>query len=299
MKTGQGTRPASLGRRSLADRVARARVPRLAAVALLVAAAFLMLSALATPAAAAKRVALVIGNGAYQHAPVLPNPPHDAEDVAAALKRNGFQVTRVDNASQAELFGSLQKFSVAASASEVAVVFYAGHGLEVDGQNYLVPVDAHLQTHWDLGAQAVPMEWLSRALDGAQVLKLIILDACRDNPFVDRMKGAGTTRSINRGLARIENLGHTLVAYAAAEGQTADDGGGRNSPYTTALLQYIEEPGLEVGPMFRKVTGAVVAATGGTSAALHLRLDRGGASVSRGEGRRNARETGTAASSRS
>ena len=264
MKTGQGRFPASLRRRFLASRVARARVPRLAAVALLAAAAFLMLSALATPASAAKRVALVIGNGAYEHAPDLPNPPNDAADIAAALERLDFQVTRVDNASRAELSNSLREFGHAAKASEIAAVFYAGHGFEVDRRNYLVPVDARLQTAWDFEVQVVSMDLLLQSVEGARSLSMVILDACRDNPFVKKMTGAGTTRSIKRGLARVEPALKTFVAYAAREGKVAKDGDGHNSPYTTALLKYIEEPGLEVDKIFKQVRIDVMAATSGT-----------------------------------
>ena len=263
MKTGQERLLASLRRRSLVNKVARAGMPRPGALALLAAAAFLLLSVFATPAAAGKRVALVIGNGAYEHVPNLPNPPNDATDIGDAFERLGFQVTRVDNASHAELYDSLQKFRLAASASEIAAVFYAGHGMEVEKKNYLVPVDAKLESDQDVEYQAVPMGLVERAVDGAQVLSLIILDACRNNPFVKRMQRGKVTRAIGRGLARVEPPRQTLVAFAAGEGDTADDGDGRNSPYTTALLEYIEEPGLEVDKIFRKVRDAVVVATGG------------------------------------
>ena len=205
----------------------------------------------------------MIGNGSYQHAPALANPGNDAADVGAALDRLGFQVTRIENAGYSELRRGLQQFALAASASEVAVVFYAGHGIEMDKRNYLVPVDARLLSDRDVDFEAVPMELLSRAVDGARDLRLIILDACRSNPFVAAMQRAGATRSIGRGLARFEPSGETLVAYAAKEGTVAADGEGRNSPYTTALLQHLEEPGLDVGLMFRKVRDGVLAATGG------------------------------------
>ena len=226
-------------------------------------AAILLLCVFLTPASAGERVALVIGNGTYQHAPLLANPGNDAADVGAALGRLGFQVTRIENAGYSELRRGLQQFALAASASEVAVVFYAGHGIEVDKRNYLVPVDAQLLSDRDVDFEAVPMELLSRAVDRARGLRLIILDACRDNPFVAAMQRTGATRSIGRGLARFEPSGETLVAYAAAAGTVAADGEGRNSPYTTALLAHLEEPGLEVGLLFRKVRDGVLAATGG------------------------------------
>ena len=234
----------------------RAFIYRLAALVLLV-------SAFATQAAAGQRVALVIGNASYAHAPALANPLNDASDIGAALERLGFAVTRLENADQAALRRGLQAFALAASASEVAVVFYAGHGIEVDQRNFLVPVDARLASDRDVEFETVPLELVSRAVERASGLRLVILDACRENPFAASMQRAGATRSIGRGLARIEPSGETLVAYAAKEGTVASDGDGRNSPYSGALLAHLEEPGLEVGLLFRKVRDTVLASTGG------------------------------------
>ena len=221
------------------------------------------LSLLVNPAAAGQRVALVIGNASYAHASSLANPLNDATDIGAALDRLGFAVTRLDNAGYSDLRRGLQQFSLAASASEMAVVFYAGHGIEVDKRNFLIPVDARLLHDADVEFETVPLDLLSRAVERAKGLRLIILDACRDNPFAVAMQRSGATRSIGRGLASVEPSGETLVAYAAKEGTVAADGEGRNSPYTSALLAHLEEPGLEVGLMFRKVRDAVLAATGG------------------------------------
>ena len=217
----------------------------------------------ASPAFAAQRVALVIGNATYAHVPALANPLNDAKDVGAALDRLGFAVTRLENAGYAALRRGLLEFQRAASASEIAVVFYAGHGIEVDQRNFLVPVDARLASDQDVEFEAVPLELVSRAVERASGLRLVILDACRENPFAVQMQRAGATRSIGRGLARVEPSGETLVAYAAKEGTVASDGVGRNSPYSEALLGHLEEPGLEVGLMFRKVRDAVVGLTGG------------------------------------
>ena len=225
--------------------------------------AVVVLTSLCGSALAVPRVALVIGNAAYAHAPALANPVHDATDVAAALTRLGFTVTRIENAGYAALRRGLMEFQRAASASEVAVVFYAGHGIEVDQRNFLVPVDARLANDQDVEFEAVPLDLVSRAVERASGLRLVILDACRENPFAVTMQRAGATRSIGRGLARVEPSGETLVAYAAREGTVAEDGAGRNSPYSEALLAYLEEPGLEVGLMFRKVRDAVLASTGG------------------------------------
>ena len=214
-------------------------------------------------AGAAERVALVIGNGAYEHVKRLPNPGNDATDVGAAFERLGYAVTRLDDAGETELRQGLRDFRRAASASEVAVVFYAGHGMEVDGRNFLVPVDARLQSDQDVEYEAVPLALVTGAVGGARRLGLVVLDACRDNPFVAKLADAGATRSIGRGLARVAPSGGTLVAYAAEDGKTAADGTGRNSPYTGALLRYLEEPGLEVGRLFRKVRAEVERTTGG------------------------------------
>ena len=220
---------------------------------------------LAGPALASSRVALVIGNAAYDHVPALPNPRNDAADVGAALGRIGFAVTRLDNVGYAALRRGLQAFRRKASAAEIAVVFYAGHGIEVSRRNFLVPVDARLQTDGDVEYETVPLDLVMGAVEGASEFRLVVLDACRDNPFLTSMKREeGSTRSIGRGLARTEPTGGgTLLAYSAKEGTLALDGKGRNSPYTSALLRYLEEPGLEVGLMFRKVRDAVLRSTGG------------------------------------
>ena len=225
--------------------------------------AVVALAAACGQASAASRVALVVGNTSYEHAPALANPLNDATDVGEAFGRLGFSVTRLENAGYAALRRGLLEFQRAASASEVAVVFYAGHGIEVDQRNFLVPVDARLASDQDVEFEAVPLELVSRAVERASGLRLVILDACRENPFAVSMQRAGATRSIGRGLARVEPAGETLIAYAAKEGTVASDGAGRNSPYSEALLANLEEPGLEVGLMFRKVRDAVLASTGG------------------------------------
>ena len=212
---------------------------------------------------AEQRVALVIGNASYAHAPRLANPLNDAADIGGALARLGFAVTTLENADYATLRQGLLAFTRAASAAEVAVVFYAGHGVEVDQRNFLVPVDARLASDQDVEFETVPLDLVMRSVGRASGLRLVILDACRDNPFAVSMQRSGATRAIGRGLARVEPAGETLVAYASKEGTVASDGEGRNSPYSTALLAHLEEPGLEVGLLFRKVRDAVLASTGG------------------------------------
>jgi len=222
------------------------------------------LCALSAMAQAAERVALVIGNGTYEKAPILANPGNDARAVGNAFERLGYSVTRLEDAGRETLIRGLQDFKRAAGASDVAVVFYAGHGIEVDTRNFLIPVDATLARDDDVEYEAVPLNLVMRSVEGARRLGLVVLDACRDNPFAARMQTAGGTRSIGRGLARVAPSGGTLVAYASEEGKTADDGDGRNSPYTGALLAYLEEPGLDVGLLFRKVRAEVLRTTGGS-----------------------------------
>ena len=217
----------------------------------------------AAPALAAERVALVIGNANYEHVPPLANPPNDAAAISAALGRLGFAVTRLDDAGKADMERGLKGLMSEASGSEIALVFYAGHGIEVDKHNFLVPVDASLANADDVEFDAVSLDLVMRAVGRAAGLGLVILDACRDNPFVAAMRRHGSTRAIGRGLARVEPTGGTFVAYAAKEGTQAADGKGRNSPYTTALLRYLEEPDLEVDMMFRKVRDAVLVSTDG------------------------------------
>ena len=212
----------------------------------------------------AQRVALVIGNSNYAHVPVLPNPRNDASDISAALERLGFVVTPLENVGYDSFRKSLQEFKRAASVSKVAAVFYAGHGIEVDQRNFLVPVDARLASDQDVEFETVPLDLVMRAVDGASELRLVILDACRDNPFAAKMQRSGATRSIGRGLARLEPSEQTLIAYSAEAGTVASDGDGRNSPYTAALLRHIEEPGLELDLMFRHVRDSVLSSTGGS-----------------------------------
>ena len=229
-----------------------------------IAGAVLLLTGVAAPAWAGQRVALVVGNAAYAHAPVLATPLNDASDVGEALERLGFAVTRVENADQAALLRSLRAFATAATAAEAAVVFYAGHGVAVDEHNFLLPVDARLSSEQDIEFEAVPLALAERAVARAGRVRVIVLDASRENPFVSSMREAEPMRTIGRGLAPIEPSADTLVAFAAKEGTVAEEGQGRNSLYSKTLLRYLEEPGLAIEPMFGKVREAVLAATGGS-----------------------------------
>ena len=213
-------------------------------------------------ATAERRVALVIGNGAYANAPRLANPGRDAEALATSLKHAGFSsVELARDLRRDQLIDALKIFARKAANADWAVIYFAGHGIEVGGMNYLVPVDARLTSDRDIAFEAIPFEQVLQAIDGAHKLRIAILDACRDNPFLNTMTRAMASRSIGRGLAPIEPPRATLVAYAARHGQMALDGDGGHSPYVTALIKNLETPGLEISLLFRKVRDDVLAAT--------------------------------------
>ena len=223
------------------------------------------LFAVPTAAQTAGRVALVVGNSAYAAIGTLPNPGNDAADMAAALRRLGFEVTTALDADRVELNDVLRAFTRQSAGADVSLVFYAGHGIEMDGVNYLVPVDARLERDTDVRFEAVELDYVLAATVGAG-LRVVILDACRNNPLARSMRRTGASRSVSRGsFGDLDEslLGdETLVAYAAAAGTTAADGTGRNSPYTSALLANLEQP-LEIGLLFREVRAEVLEATGG------------------------------------
>jgi hypothetical protein len=215
----------------------------------------------ADSAIAAPRVALVIGNGAYQNVPRLPNPPRDAGDVADSLTRLGFAVTRSIDQTGDAMRRALVEFGRVADGADMAVVFYAGHGMEIGGENWLIPVDAELRNDTDADGEAISLRAVTLQVGKARQLGLVILDACRNNPFAAKMQRSLRTRAVTRGLAPTEPTDNVLVAYSAKDGTTANDGDGRNSPFTTALLRNIETPGLEVTFMFRAVRDEVMAST--------------------------------------
>jgi hypothetical protein len=216
------------------------------------------------PAFASERIALVIGNGAYQRVPTLPNPSRDAADMARALERLDFRVTRLTNATASEMRKALIEFGRASEGSLISVVYYAGHGMEAGGENWLIPVDAELRTDTDVESESVSLRSVNLQVGKARKLGLIILDACRNNPFAAGMKRSLNTRAVSRGLAPTEPTDNVLIAYAARDGTTASDGDGRNSPFTTALLRHIETPGLEISFLFRRVRDDVMTTTNRT-----------------------------------
>lgn len=239
----------------------------------------------AIPAAAAprlkqgRRVALVIGNSGYVNVPALPNPERDAAAMAATLRAIGFDVVTLEtNDGREKLINALRNFANEADKADWAMVYYAGHGIEMGGVNYLIPIDARLATDRDVQFEAVPFDQVMAALEGARKLKLVLLDACRDNPFAPQMRrtpapedvaAASTagapigTRSIGRGLGEVKVSGATLVVYAAKQGEVALDGDGGNSPFAVAVVQRIATPGVEINKIFRLVRDDVMEATAG------------------------------------
>ncbi len=213
--------------------------------------------------ALAKRVALVIANSDYQYAEKLLNPTNDARAIAAAFRRLDFdEVILKEDLDYRNLRLALKDFANKSAGAELAMVYFAGHGIEVSGQNYLIPTDARLESATDIDFEGIPLPSVMSSVEGANNLKLVILDACRNNPFRSRMALRSGTRSIGRGLAKVEPENNTMVAFAAKEGTVALDGEGEHSPYANALLQVIEEPGVEIGFMFRRVRDLVLKATG-------------------------------------
>lgn len=212
------------------------------------------------PALADKRVALVIGNSAYENVSRLGNPANDAEAMTATLKGAGFDV--VDsrrNLKIGDMRRAFRDFSDKARDADVAVVYYAGHGIEVDGTNYLIPIDATLERDLDIYDEAFPLERILVTVEPARQLRLVILDACRDNPFAKTMKRTIGSRAISRGLAKVEPTSpNTLIAFASKAGSTASDGDSKNSPFTTALVKHIATPGLDLRRAFGYVRDDVL-----------------------------------------
>lgn len=194
------------------------------------------------PAALAqKRVALVVGNSAYQHTSKLSNPKNDATDIVAALKKHGFQIIEGYDLDKAAFDRRVREFAVALKEAEVGVFFYAGHGLQVNNQNYLVPIDAKAEAEEALDFEMLRVEVVQKAMERTTGTNILFLDACRDNPLVRNLaRGMGTRSSqIGKGLAAIESGVGTLISFSTHPGAVASDGTGRNSPYAGALARYI------------------------------------------------------------
>ncbi len=219
----------------------------------------------ATAAAAERRVALVIGNSAYTNASVLSNTINDSSAIAAMFKSVGFEVviSRSD-LGVVDFKRAVREFLITAENSDIAVVYYAGHGVEIGGNNYLVPIDAKLGRDYDVEDESVALDRIIWALQSVKRLRLILLDACRDNPFPAKLRSAGVRAPVKGGLSKIEDVSaDTLVAYAAKAGSMSYDGDGLNSPYATALLKHLTEPGLDIRIALGRVRDEVLAMTGG------------------------------------
>jgi uncharacterized caspase-like protein len=221
----------------------------------------LCLAFAANPAMAEKRVAFVVGNGTYKNVAQLPNPPVDAKAMAAVLRNVGFDVVEGTNLTRDAMTQKLLDFGKKAQGADVAIFFYAGHGIAISGTNYLLPIDADIKSEMDvkLGAAINIDLTLDQTMSDAKV-KLVFLDACRDNPFAAKIKSNSATRSVSvqTGLAEMKSGEGTLIAFATGPGQTALDGQeGNNSPFTRALIDHITKPGVEIQQAMTQVRAQV------------------------------------------
>jgi hypothetical protein len=239
-------------------------MPRLTPV-LLVLLVLLGVVAASVPGRAEKRVALVVGNGAYQYTARLANPTNDADDMTAVLRKVGFEVIAAKDVDKRSLEMAMANFGRQAQEADAALIYYAGHGIQYQGLNYLVPVDARLEDEYSINYELTRIDDVLFALSKSRGVKILILDACRNNPLAERLSSRAVYRDLaqTRGLARIEAPRGMLVAFATQSDQVAVDGAGRNSPFTGALLKEIEEPGIEIATLFRRVALDVNRATGG------------------------------------
>lgn len=223
------------------------------------------------PALAGKRVALVIGNASYESAGRLSNTINDAREMGRALERTGFDVAVEIDVTAAAFEKALENFNARAHGADVALFFYAGHALQVGPTNYLMPVDAKLQSEYAVKRETISAQDIVERMEGSARVNLVFLDACRDNPLANELRGkmhsSGRTAMVGRGLSRIENVGSdTLIVYSAAPGQVAADISrlsSSHSPFTAAMLANLEIKGVEIETMMKRVTQAVRDATGG------------------------------------
>ncbi|WP_420971555.1 caspase family protein [Bradyrhizobium sp. B120] len=219
------------------------------------------LTVLPLEALAGTRLALVLGNSHYQAVPVLGNPANDAADVATALRSIGFDVIEQRDGTRDAMANAVRDFSKRLSGADVALFFYAGHGLQMNGENYLVPVDAKIETPADVRFNTMNLTDIQQEMEGAGRANIIILDACRNNPFLEKLARSARAAP-TRGLGRIDATGQgSLIVYSTQPNNVALDGSGRNSPFTAALLKHIATPGIEVRQMLSRVRGDVLAAT--------------------------------------
>ena len=229
------------------------------ALAITLAIALLTRPALAAP----DRVALVIGNSAYKNAAMLPNPSNDAAAVAQALRKIGFEVIEGRDLPKRAMEEKIIEFSRKLDRASLALFFYAGHGMQIGGHNYLLPTDAALERPGDLSFETIDLSQVLGQMEAEKRVNLVFLDACRDNPFAKSLARSMGTRSatVGQGLASIQSAVGTMIAYATQPDNVALDGAGPNSPFTAALLKHIGTPGLEVRSMMTRVRADVLAAT--------------------------------------
>ena len=225
-------------------------------------AAVLVSFGFARDAGAEKRVALLVGNGAYANAGRLDNPARDAQALATKLRQTGFDVETVIDQGKKGIEESLRRFARNVEGADVALFFYAGHGLQLADRNYLVPVDAKLERESDVRFEAIELREPIELIQSNAKVGIVLLDACRNNPLANRLKSRG--RALGRGLAVVDTgAGEMLVVYATSPGMIAEDGDGSNSPFTTALLDHVATDGIEVQTMIKRVIGSVQKQTAG------------------------------------
>ena len=217
---------------------------------------------------AERRVALVVGNAQYEHTSALKNPVNDAREIGALLERLGFEVLVSTDLDQAEFARTIDSFGRRLEGADVGLFFYTGHGLQMNGKNYLVSTEARLESEFLIPAETVQLDAVIHLMESRTPVNLVFLDACRNNPLADKLRNnlIAQNRSValGRGLARVQATGRdTLIAYSAAPNQEAADGRGANSPFTSALLQYLPTPDVEVSVMLKRVAGHVRTATHG------------------------------------
>jgi uncharacterized caspase-like protein len=221
------------------------------------------LLAVSAPAAAEKRVALVIGNSAYQHTAALKNPSNDATDIAGKLRALGFEVIDGTDLSKADMESRIRAFADKLQGSDVGLFFYAGHGLAADGRNFLAPVDAKLQSETDLDFEAVDLSLVLKQMERNSRVSLVFLDACRDNPLALNLAATSRSLQVSRGLARVDRAVGMMIAFSTQPGNVALDGEGRNSPFTNALLHHIDAAGTSINDMMIEVRNDVLKETDG------------------------------------
>lgn len=223
--------------------------------------ALLALCLIAPLAARAERVALVIGNSAYAHANPLPNAAQDARDMAARLTEIGFAVYSGIDLTRDDTLALVAEFAQALQPDDLALFFYAGHGAQVGAENYVIPIDAAPTDELSLIDASVKLQSILRTMELRSDQRIVILDACRNNPFVEKLASRDVSGGVARGLAKVEAGVGSFIAFSTQPGNVALDGAGRNSPFTTALLAHIGEPGQDIHAVMREVRADVVAGT--------------------------------------